>query len=86
MNALNSNISVQPNALDAQTALNLAENPEYQDIMKRLWILFKTEKKINAWLGSPNARMNQPPLSYIKEGNFDVVSSVIAAIEYGIPS
>jgi Protein of unknown function (DUF2384) len=82
MNAQNSNISVQLNDLDAL----LAENPEYQDIMKRLRILFKTEKKIDAWLGSPNARMNQPPLCYIKEGNFDVVSSVIAAIEYGIPS
>ncbi len=82
----NSNTDVRSNALDDQTALNLAENPEYQDIMKRLRILFKTEKKINAWLGSPNARMNQPPLIYIKEEKFDVVSSVIAAIEHGIPS
>lgn len=86
MNAQNSNISVQSNTLDTLASLNLESNPEYQDILKRLWILFKTEKKINAWLGSPNARMNQPPSSYIKEGKFDVVSSVIAAIEHGIPS
>jgi Protein of unknown function (DUF2384) len=71
---------------DRQSLTNLAENSEYQDIIKRLQVLFKTEEKIDAWLRSPNARISQPPLTYIKEGNFDIVISVIAAIEYGIPS
>jgi hypothetical protein len=71
---------------DRQSLTNLAENAEYQDIIKRLQVLFKTEEKIDAWLRSPNVRISQPPLTYIKEGNFDIVSSVIAAIEYGIPS
>lgn len=71
---------------DNRNLTNLDENPEYQDIIKRLHVLFKTEEKIDAWLRSPNARISQSPLTYINEGNFDVVSSVIAAIEHGIPS
>jgi hypothetical protein len=65
---------------------NLAETPDYQDIMKRLRILFKTEQEINLWLQSTNARTSKPPIAYINEGRFDVVSRIIGAMEYGIPS
>jgi hypothetical protein len=71
---------------DRQSLTNLAENSEYQDIIKRLQVLFKTEEKIDAWLQSTNARTSKPPIAYINEGRFDVVSRIIGAIEYGIPS
>jgi hypothetical protein len=54
--------------------------------MKRLRILFKTEQEINLWLQSTNARTSKPPIAYINEGRFDVVSRIIGAMEYGIPS
>jgi hypothetical protein len=62
------------------------ENPDYQDIMNRLKILFKTEQEIIFWLQSTNARSSKPPIAYINEGRFDVVSRIIGAIKYGIPS
>jgi Protein of unknown function (DUF2384) len=71
---------------DRQSLTNLAENSEYQDIIKRLQVLFKTEEKIDAWLRSTNARTSKPPITYINEGRFDVVSRIVGAIEHGIPS
>jgi hypothetical protein len=71
---------------DHQSLTNLAENPEYQDIIKRLQVMFKTEEKIDAWLRSTNARTSKPPIAYINEGRFDVVSRIVGAIEYVIPS
>jgi hypothetical protein len=65
---------------------NFTENPDYQDIMNRLKIIFKTEQEIIFWLQSTNARTSKPPIAYINEGRFDVVSRIIGAIEYGIPS
>ena len=72
--------------IDRQSLTNLAETPDYQDIMKRLRILFNTEQEINLWLQSTNARTSKPPIAYINEGRFDVVSRIIGAMEYGIPS
>jgi hypothetical protein len=83
MNDLDSNVSVQQNT---QASVNITETPDYQDIMKRLRILFKTEQEINLWLQSTNARTSKPPIAYINEGRFDVVSRIIGAMEYGIPS
>jgi hypothetical protein len=54
--------------------------------MKRLKILFKTEQEIIFWLQSTNARTSKPPIAYINEGRFDVVSRIVGAIEHGIPS
>jgi hypothetical protein len=83
MNDLDSNVSVRQNS---QTLVNVTETPDYQDIIKRLRILFKTEQEINLWLQSTNARTSKPPIAYINEGRFDVVSRIIGAMEYGIPS
>jgi hypothetical protein len=82
MHNLDTNPSIQQNSQNS----NLAETPDYQDIMKRLRILFKTEQEINLWLQSTNARTSKPPIAYINEGRFDVVSRIIGAMEYGIPS
>jgi hypothetical protein len=78
MNDLDSNAN-------SQTSANITETPDYQDIMKRLRILFDTEQEINLWLQSTNARTSKPPIAYINEGRFDVVSRIIGAMEYGIP-
>jgi hypothetical protein len=86
MNALNSNISVQPNNPNTPQSGNLVDNPDYKDIMNRLHILFKTEQEIDFWLQSTNARTSKPPIAYINGGRFDVVSRIVGAIEYGIPS
>jgi hypothetical protein len=83
MNDLDSNVSVQQNT---QASVNITETHDYQDIMKRLRILFNTEQEINLWLQSTNARTSKPPIAYINEGRFDVVSRIIGAMEYGIPS
>jgi hypothetical protein len=82
MNNLDS-VGIQQNI---QNSANYSEHPDYQDIMKRLRILFKTEQEINLWLQSTNARTSKPPIAYINEGRFDVVSRIIGAMEYGIPS
>jgi hypothetical protein len=71
---------------DGKNLANLTDNHDYQDIMKRLRILFKTEQEIDLWLQSTNARTSKPPIAYINEGRFDVVSRIIGAMEYGIPS
>jgi hypothetical protein len=83
MNDLDSNVSGKQNT---QALVNITGTHDYQDIMKRLRILFKTEQEINLWLQSTNARTSKPPIAYINEGRFDVVSRIIGAMEYGIPS
>lgn len=85
MNAYSS-AGVQPNNPNTPQSGNLTDNPDYKGIMNRLNILFKTEQEIDFWLQSTNARTSKPPMAYINECRFDVVSRIIGAIEYGIPS
>jgi hypothetical protein len=53
MNDLDSNVSGKQNT---QALVNITGTHDYQDIMKRLRILFKTEQEINLWLQSTNAQ------------------------------